>query len=210
MSCRHLPLHSPFGDNVTDTTDDDRRFAEEDLRARFEANLPRMIDRHLALEKIGFGAYHHFSRALAHARDSFVNGEFTCTITVAQSVCEGLAKLAAEKLPLDTKYFADDGKVRAKERIAKLRKEGFDLACVDALDRVHDRSRNDFHHMNRCVPNDDHELEQLALACMEDLHILESWFFAVRYDEGRPGEPIPIRPEFWPRNGSDLDVFLHL
>ena len=181
---------------------------EQNLRRRFEAELPGRIERYAMSPIHGIIPDGYISAASTECREHFIAGQFYGCITLAQSVAEGLAKFIAEKNGLDV--VEDHGRqinILQRDRVAPSISNEAYAAFRTIVGRPRE-DRNDFHHLNSSVEQDYRALEARALECVESLYAIESEVFAFSYGDG--GILNPVHPKYWPRDGSDLNVYLRL
>jgi hypothetical protein len=169
---------------------------EKDMRATFEASLPHRLDRASRVKLQHIIPAHWFAAAASECVGMYIAGFFYGAISVAQAYIEALSR-----------FLAEHHRVRVsndvEERCRRLHREGFlsDKALDAAVAILNDR--NDFHHLNRQVPQDYQQLEARAGDCINHLHTIESEVFAYSIGE-EPGKVSLKRPEYWPSGGPGL------
>jgi len=120
----------------------------------------------------------------------FVAGSFYGCITLVQSVAEGLGKFLAEKNTI--KVYNNHDKL-----IAELSNRGVISATArEAFKAIRGKDRNDFHHLNKRIPQDRDKLEKRAEGCMNSLYTIESEVFA--YEHDGTGRIIMKHRKYWP------------
>ena len=166
------------------------QMSERDMRASFDASLPNRIARASRAKLQKIIPAHWFSVAASECVGMYISGYFYGAISMAQAYVEALSKFLAEhhrvRLANDT-----------EERCRRLHSSGFlSQAALDAAIGVLDR-RNDFHHLNRNVPQEYDRLELRAEQCINHLHTIESEVFAYSLGD-EPGKVTLHKPEYWP------------
>jgi hypothetical protein len=181
-----------------DAASPSRSDVERELRARFEAYLPGMIERRLHSRVHPYIPVDFFSVASSECRDLFISGNYFACITLAQSVAEGLAKYIAECAGLHVvKEF------RAQIDILQARNgpnRAISPKAFAAFKRIHKNDRDSFHHLRKDIPQNYQWLEQRAAECVEALYEIDSEVFGFTYNDGAL---VPNQPKFWPKPNSD-------
>ena len=169
---------------------------ERDMRASFEAGLPRRLRRASRVRLQNFIPAHWFAGAASECVGMYIAGFFYGAISVAQAYVEAL-----------TRFLAEHHQVRVSNDVEKrcrgLHRKG--LLSDQALDAAVAilAGRNDFHHLNREVPQDYRRLETHAEQCINHLHKIESEVFAYSFSD-EPGKLALKKPEYWPSGGPGL------
>ena len=167
---------------------------ETDMRASFEASLPHRLRRASRVKLQHVIPAHWFSAAASECAGMYIAGFFYGAISVAQAYVEGLSRFLAEHHGVRV---AKD----VEERLRRLYRQG--LLSAQALDAAVSilNGRNDFHHLNKDVPQDYQQLETRSEECINCLHKIESEVFAHSFSAGKL---VPKKPEYWPSNGPRL------
>lgn len=162
---------------------------EKQLRDQFEAELPQRMRRASRIRLQNFIPAHWFAAAASDCARMFVAGFFYGAVSVAQAYVEALSR-----------YLALQHTIRVgkdtEERCRRLNSDGIiSINSLNAALAVF-RDRNDFHHLNRDVEQDNAKLEALAEDCINQLHTIESEIFA--WTIGEKGKIIVRTPDYWP------------
>lgn len=169
---------------------------EKKLRAGFEASLPDRLKRLLRVKLQPLIPAHWFAAAASECAGMYVAGYFYGAISVAQAYIEALSRFLAEHHHLRVPKGAE-------ERCRRLHRERILSAqALDAAVAIFG-GRDDFHHLNKQVPQEYRQLEARALECMNYLHAIESEVFAYSIGD-EPGKVTLGRPEYWPSAGPGL------
>ena len=169
---------------------------ERDMRASFDASLPHRVDRASRVKLQNIIPAHWFSAAASECAGMYIAGYFYGAIFVAQGYIEALSKFLAEH------HCVRLGKGN-EERCRRLHKKGFlPQAALEAALAVLDR-RNDFHHLNRDVPQEYDQLQLRAEQCINHLHTIESEIFAYSFSD-QPGNVALENPEYWPSHAAGM------
>jgi hypothetical protein len=169
---------------------------ERDMRASFEASLPHRLRRASRVKLQNFIPAHWFAAAASECAGMYIAGFFYGAISVAQAYVEALSR-----------FLAEHHRVRVlndvEERCRRLHRGGFlsDQALNAAV--VILEGRNNFHHLNREVPQDYQHLQTRAEQCINHLHTIESDIFAYSFSD-EPGKLVLKKPEYWPSGGPGL------
>jgi len=160
------------------------------MRAGFEASLPDRLKRSFRVKLQPFIPAHWFAAAASECAGMYIAGYFYGAISVAQAYIEALSRFLAEhhglRLGKDT-----------LERCRRLHREKvLSDQALNAAVAIFD-GRNDFHHLNKEVPQEYRKLEARALESMNHLHTIESEIFAYSVGD-EPGKVTLMRPEYWP------------
>ena len=166
---------------------------ERDMRASFEANLPHRLRRASRVQLQHFIPAHWFAAAASECAGMYIAGFFYGAISVAQAYVEALSRFLAEHHRVRT---LND----VRERCRRLHRQGFlSEQALDAAVAILE-GRNDFHHLNKQVPEGYQDLETRAEQCVNHLHIVESEVFAYSFGD-EPGKLTLRMPEYWPSGG---------
>lgn len=170
---------------------------EDSLRQAFERTLAEKVARWQRVKMHQFIPYEFFSSASSECRDMFVDEHYYGCISVVQAVAEGLSRFVAEKNSM--KPPGDFG-----ERIALLERRGLiSNKLADAFRQTHGNDRNDFHHLNKKVPQDRRKLEARAKECLSALYEIESDIFGYTFSDG---SIVYNQPKYWPPQNADGTV----
>lgn len=166
------------------------------MRAHFEASLPQRIERASRVKLQNIIPAQWFAAAASECAGMYIAGFFYGAISVAQAYVEALSR-----------FLAKHHKVRigndVPERCQRLNREGFlSQSALEAVTDIYD-GRNDFHHLNREVPQEFEKLQFRAESCMNSLHVIESEVFAYSFGD-TPGKVTLHKPEYWPSEGADM------
>ena len=173
--------------------DQEANLAEETLRDHFDLTIDRQVQRHIRAKVYGIIPLDFFSAASAECKNMYVAGSFYGCITLCQSVAEGLSKFLAEKNDIPVKKVFTD-------RIGRLSNDGvISDTAADAFNAVHGKDRNDFHHLNKDIEQDNQKLDERALECLDALFTVESEVFACDMPDGRIQ---PKNEKYWPSGGK--------
>ena len=169
---------------------------ERDLRASFEASLPHRLRRASRVKLQNFIPAHWFGVAASECAGMYIAGFFYGAISVAQAYVEALSRFLAEHHRV---RMSND----VTERCRRLHRQG--LLSDQALDAAVSilKGRNDFHHLNKQVPQGYQDLEARAELCVNHLHVIESEIFGYSFGD-EPGKLILKNPEYWPSGGPGL------
>ena len=180
----------------------DRDLLRRNLRTLFEQGLEERIDRHLESKPHGIAPAHHFSYPSHECADDYRDGRFFSSVSLSQALVEGITRFACVRNKLKP------GK-DVEKRIRLLIKAGLVTGpCGEAMQRVRDSQRNDFHHMNPSVTTDLSILKQMAKNNLADLAAIEGELFAFSLAEGRISA---VHPQYWdPKPDGTLPVYLRL
>ncbi len=171
------------------TEEAERLWRQKQLRAQLEAELPQRMSRASRVRLQNFIPAHWFAAAASDCARMFVAGFFYGAISVSQAYVEALSR-----------YLAEQHKIKVGndtvERCRRLNREG--IISMDSLNAVLAvfRDRNDFHHLNKDVEQDNAKLEAMAEDCINRLHTIESEVFA--WAIGEKGDVIVHTPAYWP------------
>ena len=169
---------------------------ERDMRASFEANLPHRLRRASRVQLQHFIPAHWFAAAASECAGMYIAGFFYGAISVAQAYVEALSR-----------FLAEHHRVRmlndVRERCRRLHRQGFlSEQALNAAFAILE-GRNDFHHLNKQVPQAHQELEMRAEQCVNHLNVIGSEVFAYFFSD-EPGKLTLKTPEYWPLSGSSL------
>lgn len=179
------------------TTQDEEEWKEKQMRASFEADLPRRLRRVSTVKLQHLIPAHWFAAAASECAGMYIGGFFYGAISLAQAYVEALSRYLAEHHHVPVRK--DPG-----ERCQRLyRKDIISAAALDAATKILD-DRNDFHHLNKDVEQEYQKLEARAKECINLIHALESEVFAYSITDGAPGTLVLAKPEYWPSAGAGL------
>ena len=175
------------------------RDLEKDLRDSFEESLQRRIQRASRVQFLPIQPSHWFSAASADCVGMYVSGFFYGAISIAQAYIEALSKFLAERH--DVKLGNN-----VERRFERLRNNDvISSAARDAAIAIY-KERNDYHHLNKDVPQEHAILEARAGNCVNSIYVIESELFASTFDNGKI---VPKNPDYLPFTSSDtVGVFL--
>lgn len=183
------PVRTEKPSTIAGMTDDLRRDRlRRNLRSRFEQSLEERLDRHLEVQPHGITPLHHFSYASRECIASYRDGHFFSSVSLSHSLVDGITRFACTRNGLKAKKDID-------ERIRRLL-EGHLITTEsgEAMQRVWNSKRNDFHHMNPSVPTDLEVLRHMAKANLADLVVIEGNVFAFTLDQSRI---VPTHRQYW-------------
>ena len=172
---------------------------EKELRSRSEAKLHSSILRAEATNVVPVVPHHYFAASSSEIRDMFIDGYFIGTISLSQSVAEGLSKFLCKRkhLPCPKDHLARVKKLLSESIITPEAKIAFEKI---------EESRNEFQHMNENIESDYSELEDKAKLNVDSLFQIEEEIFGHSYSGGKI---VAKCPEFWDINTDDTTkVFL--
>jgi hypothetical protein len=175
---------------------DTDQLLERSLRAGFEARLPLQIARAGKIRLQSTIPNHWFSAAASECAAMYITGHFYGAILVAQAYVEALAE-----------YLCRQHTIGRSRNVTLMWKRLHEAGVVegqtqDAAASVYS-DRHSFHHLNDRVEQDHSRLEERALSCVNQLHIIESDVFAHTFQRGRI---IPKTPKYWPQSGPQAGM----
>jgi hypothetical protein len=109
---------------------------------------------------------------------------------VAQAYVEALSRFLAEHHGIPLRNDARE-RYRRLHRRRLLSDQALNAATAVLADR------NDFHHLNKQVPQDFYKLEARAEECINHLYVIESDVFGYCFSD-IPGKLQLRHPEYWP------------
>jgi hypothetical protein len=160
---------------------------EKVLRSRNEAKIHFCVLRAQETRVVPIIPNHYFTASSSEIRDMFIDGYFIGTISLSQSVAEGLSKFLCKR-----KHIACSKKHLV--RVKKLLSEDIITAEAGAAFEKIEDGRNDFHHMNENVESDYSALEIKAKSNVDSLFMIEDEIFGHSFDNGKV---VPKNPEYW-------------
>lgn len=162
---------------------------EQRLRSMFEMKLASLIQRADQTEVIPIIPNHYFSAASSEIREMFIDGYFMGTITLSQSVAEGLSRFLCDRNKLRGYLKQEHSKrliiLQSENIITPESKTSFDKIAG---------WRNDFHHMNENIKTNRSELESKAKLNVDCLFQIEKEIFDHSFSKG---ELVPKYPQYW-------------
>ena len=159
----------------------------DQFRNSFEAGLEQRLGRASRVRLQSVIPTHWFSTAGSECARMYVAGFFYGAISVSQAYVEAVAKFLAEK----------HGLLQSKTEAiwnALCDRELVSVECRDAALLVLSE-RNDFHHLNKTVPQRHSKLEARAEDCINQLHAIDTDVFAYSITNG---EVAVKNPDYWP------------
>ena len=131
----------------------------------------------------------YFSVASSEIREMFIAGYFIGSITLSQSVAEGLSRFICERNGL-----CGDIKKKHSNRVAILQSQNkITSEAKTAFDKIAEW-RNDFHHMNGNINTNRSELEIKAKINIDCLFQIEKEIFDHSFNKGKM---IPLHSQYW-------------
>lgn len=169
---------------------------ERDMRASFEASLPHRVRRASRVRLQNFIPAHWFAAAASECAGMYIAGFFYGAISVAQAYVEALSRFLAEHHGVRVSKDVE-------ERLRRLHRQG--LLSNQALDAAVAilNGRNEFHHLDKEVPQHYQQLESRAEQCINYMHAVEAEVFAYSFSD-EPGKLVLKKPEYWPSSGPGL------
>ncbi len=169
------------------------------MRNHFEAMLPESLARSKDIMVQAVIPGHWFASAASECYQMHVAGYFYGSISAAQAYLEALSRFLLDhhrkRVPKDIKMRW--GKLVEYTIIS-------DLSAAAATKAF--ESRNDFHHLNKEIPQDYSQLQLISKECVNALFKIETEIFAYTFEGGRIK---PEKPEYWPRvDGDKISCFL--
>lgn len=170
-------------------TDEERAYAEKEMREDFERSVQARLDRASRVPISAIAPPEHFAGPILECRSMFIAGHFYGCITLTQAVAEALARFLLTKNSLTVPDLNDYGTVvnalqrdRANPVISP--------ACYGAFGRIRGprkgkEDRNDFHHLDEQIELDPVKLEARAEQCLLALHEIELEVFGFTIQDGK-------------------------
>lgn len=172
----------------------ERQAAERTIRQQFESTFEAQVQRRLKTKIHQILPLHFFIGPLRECGDLFVSGHYYGCISLAQAVAERLSKFVAVKKKLREKN--PFGKRIERLRRAKIIPDN----VVSAFLSIY-KGRDDYHHLNKNIPQDQLKLYEKALGCITDLETIESEIFAYTIENG---EVLPTHKLYWPIENDNM------
>ena len=161
----------------------------QQLRNIFELKLPSSIKRAEQTGVVSIIPNHYFSVASSEIRQMFIAGYFMGSISLSQSVAEGLSRFLCERNKLSPYPRKDHLK-----RVDRLQlKNIISIQAKNAFCKI-EEGRNDFHHMNKHIETNQSGLEDKARLNVECLFLIEREIFDYSFSEGKI---VRKHPEYW-------------
>lgn len=172
---------------------------EKELMSRFKAKLHYSVLRAECTKVVPIIPNHYFAASSSEIREMFIDGYFIGTISLSQSVAEGLSKFLCKRKHLRC---PKGHMTRVKNLFAEniITSEG-----NIAFEKI-EEGRNEHHHMNENIETNYSELEAKAKLNVDCLYQLEEEIFGHSIVNG---EIEPKNPEYWDSNADGTTrVFL--
>jgi hypothetical protein len=175
----------------------------ETLTGEFTFNLEQRIARYLELKPHGIVPYSHFAAVSLECHYLFRDGHYYGTVALAQAVAEALVKFlcTANGWPPKNDFETNVKNLRTRRKITDE---------LQALLTSIWNERDDYHHLNSGILQDQSKLEALAKEKLSGLRAVEMELFAYSVNEGKL---VPTYPKYWPQGGEPdgtLSVYLRL
>jgi hypothetical protein len=154
------------------------------------------------IEKHPIIADHYFSSVSSECQDLFKNGFYYACIALSQSVAEAIARFICERSGWNPK---DD----FHENIRYIMRRKIEPRVSRDLLVVWGRGsqRNDFHHLNKKVPNERKKLKTIAQEKITALNRVETKIFEYKIINGA----LKLKyPKYWDTSNDKASVFLRL
>lgn len=171
-------------------TDSEFDMEMELLRQRDEAYREQRVRRYLDVNRKGVIAKHHFSEASTECLGLFRDGYFIATVMMTQAVNEGILKFVADRNGLSYSKTKDLVNLKTSPLLKILPYD-----CVEASRKIFNSRRDDFHHMN--PPVSEQDIEKLANENIRRLALVEHEVFAVSVAKGQPGQLVLKYASHW-------------
>lgn len=169
------------------------QYIRKSLEELFYLNLDGMVKRKIESDAQPILPGHHFAPVSTECFASYVQGNYYGTISLAQSLAEAIAKhiVEREKLQVSETY---DGNVRRLKSSKKISEEIINL--IEKI-RGSNKDRNNYHHLNKEIEQDNKKLEEIAKEKITLLSNLEKKVFEFKTIDGK----IELRyPQYWDIN----------
>jgi hypothetical protein len=164
------------------------------LTDEFNWSLDSRIQRHLDLRPHQIVANSHFAAVSTECHSLYRDGHYYGTIALAQAVTEALVKFmcVANRWRPGSNF---------ETNVNKLRTRGVITNELQALLTSVWRERDDYHHLNSGILQDQRKLEALAKEKLSGLKALEEDLFAYTLEQGKL---VPKYRKYWPES-DELD-----
>jgi len=160
---------------------------EKELKSRYEAKLHYSVERAKSTKVVPVIPNHYFAASSSEIRDMFIDGFFIGTISLSQSVAEGLSKFLCKRkhLRCPKNHLTRVKKLSDEKIITQESKIAFELI---------EEGRDEYHHMNADIETDYSELESKAKSNVDCLFCIEEEIFGHSFNKGKL---VPKNPEYW-------------
>lgn len=175
----------------------DDQVLEREIRGSFELSVPHRLRRAARIKLQHFIPAHWFAAAASECARMYIAGFFYGAISVAQAYVEALSRFLAEHHGVRVSKDVEE-RLRRLYRQGLLSDRALDAAVAILI------GRNDFHHLNKDVPQEYQQLETCAEQCINHLHTIESDVFAYSFSDDEPGKLVLKKPEYWPPGDPGL------
>lgn len=184
--------------------DDERReWLKKSLRTQDEQSLDARVDRYLFVNHQWVTGNHSFAYASAECLETYRDGHFLSCVMATQAVLEGIIKFVVAR----NSFIPQQGEDRGEQVRRMYSEKIVSLQFVEAVERIRDSFRNDYHHMNPGIAKRNHP--ELAKRNIIDLATIERELFECL--PGPSGSLVPKYPKYWDiaADGS-VPVFVRL
>lgn len=176
-----------------------RAWLLNELRQECEATAAERVGRYLRVQHQPIVADTPFASASAECMGLFRDGRFYGCISLSQAVGEALVRhMCRSNHWRPAKTF--------EENVGALRRRGFIDEAIEAEMLSLWQQRDEYHHLNDSIATERTALDELAIAKIRALAVIEEWVFG--FCHGEAG--LVLRhPQYWPRTGENqVGVFL--
>lgn len=168
-------------------------FTREELKGIIqrerEQSLDESVERYLSVDYQWVLGGHHFAHASTECLHLFRDGYFLSCVMISHAVNDGLVKFIAERNGISR-----NDKENNNQLIRRMHAGGIVSAeLADAVERIQNSFRNDYHHMNPPVGECDHA--EIAKTNIQLLALIEREIFGC--DLGDHGTIVPLQRQYW-------------
>lgn len=178
-----------------------KRIAKETIEQLIALNRDEMVERKVEADIHPIIPNTHFAGVSTECAESFIVGHYYASISLAQSIAEGLIKFIAEKKGWKPK---GDFEVNVDECLKKT------FITTNQSQQLKEiwKNRNDYHHLNKNIPKDNAILREIAKQKIKLLSELEKDLFEFIIVNGAIK---PKNPLYWDINqDGTTSVFLRM
>lgn len=164
----------------------DEQAIRDYLKSRFEATIEEKVQRALECRPQVIVPHHHFTWASTECVYLYRDGYFMATAMVTQALNEGLICFIAERngIPSNRDKFELIDEFLSKSLIS--------TTVADAMRRILNSYRNDFHHLNPSISNV--PVQDIAKRNIDDIASIEKEIFEHSYIDGKIS---PKHQQYW-------------
>jgi len=146
------------------------------LKSRFETTFEERVQRALDIRPQTIIPHHHFTWASTECIYLYRDGYFMATAMATQALNEGLIRFIAERNGiLPNQDLCDLVTLFLSQNIIS-------AACGEAMRRVLNSFRNDFHHLNPSISKV--PVQEIARRNIGDISVIENEVFEHSYENG--------------------------